>query len=44
MKYYNRSIKDLNSLKSGDQLLIRKDMCTPLQPFLQKLSILDRPK
>ncbi|XP_018402108.1 PREDICTED: uncharacterized protein K02A2.6-like [Cyphomyrmex costatus] len=42
-KYYNRSAKDLSSPKLGDQVLVRKDMCSPLQPA-QVIDTCDRPR
>ncbi|KYN29035.1 Uncharacterized protein K02A2.6, partial [Trachymyrmex cornetzi] len=42
-KYYNRSTKDLRPLKLGDQVLVRKEMRTPLQPA-QIIDTCDRPR
>ncbi|XP_011688397.1 PREDICTED: uncharacterized protein K02A2.6-like [Wasmannia auropunctata] len=42
-KYYNKSAKDLNSFKTGDQVLIRKDTHNSLQPA-EVVDICDRPR
>lgn len=43
MRYYNRSAKDLNSLKTGEQVLVKRNYNHPLQPASVK-NTCERPR
>lgn len=43
IRYYNRSAKDLNFFKAGDQVLVKRNMNSPLQPATV-VNTCDRPR